>query len=129
MSTEANIQIAKKAYADFGRGDLPAILAVLDDNVEWITPGEGCRPPARAAEKRKSRNSFNRGRNMGIYGIRAAGIHRLGRPGRGFAAPTPPPREAPAARSLRMGDDLETSRRQSDQFPRVHRYAAIAGSG
>ena len=41
MSTEANIQIAKKAYADFGRGDIAAILAVLDDNVEWTTPGEG----------------------------------------------------------------------------------------
>ena len=41
MSTEANIQIAKKAYADFGRGDIAALLAVLDDNVEWTTPGEG----------------------------------------------------------------------------------------
>ena len=40
MSTESNIQIVQKAYADFGRGDVPAILAVLDENVEWIIPGK-----------------------------------------------------------------------------------------
>ena len=41
MSTEANIEIAKKAYADFGRGDIASILAVLADDALWITPGEG----------------------------------------------------------------------------------------
>ena|SRR5687768_7604368 len=40
MSTESNIQIVQKAYADFGRGDVPAILEVLDENVEWISPGK-----------------------------------------------------------------------------------------
>jgi hypothetical protein len=44
MSTEANIQIAQKAYADFSRGDVPAMLAVLDDNVEWSTPDIGIPP-------------------------------------------------------------------------------------
>ena len=47
MTPEANIQIAKKAYADFSRGDIASILAALDDNIEWKTaaipemPGTG----------------------------------------------------------------------------------------
>jgi hypothetical protein len=43
MSTEANIEIVnvKKAYADFGRGDIASILAVLADDALWITPSEG----------------------------------------------------------------------------------------
>ena len=39
--SQANIDIAKSSYAAFGRGDIPAILAVLDPNVEWTTPGKG----------------------------------------------------------------------------------------
>ena len=38
MTPETNIQIAKKAYADFQRGDIASILAALDDNIEWTTP-------------------------------------------------------------------------------------------
>jgi ketosteroid isomerase-like protein len=36
-----NIDIAKQAYADFSRGDIPAVLEALDDGIEWITPGAG----------------------------------------------------------------------------------------
>ena len=38
MTTEENIQISKKAYGDFQRGDIAAILAALDNNIEWNTP-------------------------------------------------------------------------------------------
>ncbi len=38
MSAEQNIQIAKKGYADFGRGDIAAILDSLDENVVWVVP-------------------------------------------------------------------------------------------
>jgi len=38
MSTEQNIQIASKAYADFSRGDISAVLEALDESIEWITP-------------------------------------------------------------------------------------------
>lgn len=38
MSSNENIQIVEKAYADFQRGDVSAVLAVLDENVEWVTP-------------------------------------------------------------------------------------------
>jgi uncharacterized protein len=40
MSTEQNnIQAAQSGYAAFGRGDMAGVLAVLDESVEWKTPG------------------------------------------------------------------------------------------
>lgn len=39
--SDANIQIAKKGYADFQRGDIAAILEALDENIEWVTPDIG----------------------------------------------------------------------------------------
>jgi ketosteroid isomerase-like protein len=39
MSAEENVQTAKEGYAAFGRGDVPAILELLTDDVEWIEPG------------------------------------------------------------------------------------------
>ena len=39
--SQANIEIAKNCYDAFGRGDIPALLAALAKDVEWITPGDG----------------------------------------------------------------------------------------
>lgn len=39
MSESANIKTVQQLYADFGRGDLPALLAALDPAVEWINAG------------------------------------------------------------------------------------------
>jgi len=39
MSVEENVQTAKDGYTAFGRGDIPAILELLTDDVEWIEPG------------------------------------------------------------------------------------------
>jgi uncharacterized protein len=33
-----NLTLAKNAYAAFGRGDIPAVLEGIDDNVEWTLP-------------------------------------------------------------------------------------------
>jgi ketosteroid isomerase-like protein len=33
-----NTEIVQKAYADFGRGDIEALLNALDEQIEWITP-------------------------------------------------------------------------------------------
>ena len=38
MSTNENIQIVEKAYADFLHGDVAAMLAAMDESVEWVTP-------------------------------------------------------------------------------------------
>jgi hypothetical protein len=39
MSAEENVQTAQAGYAAFGRGDVPAILELLTDDIEWIEPG------------------------------------------------------------------------------------------
>jgi len=39
MSAETNIQTIQKAFAAFSRGDLPAVLDVFADDIQWITPG------------------------------------------------------------------------------------------
>ena len=41
MGVQENLEIVKAGYAAFGRGDLPGLLALLSEDVEWIIPGEG----------------------------------------------------------------------------------------
>jgi ketosteroid isomerase-like protein len=49
MDEARNTQIVKDAYAAFGRGDIPALLATLDPGIEWTavvgskTPTSGTR--------------------------------------------------------------------------------------
>jgi ketosteroid isomerase-like protein len=38
MSSEQNIQIVQKCYADFQRGDVASIIGALDDRIVWSTP-------------------------------------------------------------------------------------------
>ena len=33
-----NVDLVNEAYAAFGRGDIPALLELLDDNVDWSSP-------------------------------------------------------------------------------------------
>jgi len=40
MSEQDNLQIVKEAYASFKRGDIPAILNMLSDDVVWFLPGQ-----------------------------------------------------------------------------------------
>ena len=46
MSEQANIQTAQNGYAAFGRGDIPAILELLTDDIEWVDPGPSDVPTA-----------------------------------------------------------------------------------
>ncbi len=39
MSEADNTQIAKDAYAAFGRRDIAAVLEVMADDIEWVFPG------------------------------------------------------------------------------------------
>ncbi len=39
MNESANIATVQRLYADFGRGDIPALLAALDPEVDWINAG------------------------------------------------------------------------------------------
>ena len=37
--TDQNIEVVKRGYEAFGRGDLDAVLRLYDDNIEWTQPG------------------------------------------------------------------------------------------
>jgi len=39
MSEEHNIEIVRRGYEAFLRGDVVALVSVMDENVEWVTPG------------------------------------------------------------------------------------------
>lgn len=39
MNEETGVQVVQDLYMAFGRGDLPAILAVLDEEVDWFFNG------------------------------------------------------------------------------------------
>ena len=39
MSEEQNLNVVRNVYAAFGRGDLEGVLAPLDPEVSWRTPG------------------------------------------------------------------------------------------
>lgn len=61
METE-NTQLVKDAYAAFGRGDVPGVLALLDDNVEWhgVIGTEGVLPHAGLKQGRAAVGEFFR---------------------------------------------------------------------
>jgi ketosteroid isomerase-like protein len=46
MVEQENTQMVMDLYAAFGRGDLPAVLAALADDVEWVVPGPADIPMA-----------------------------------------------------------------------------------
>lgn len=39
MSTQEHVQLVQAGYVAFGSGDIPAILEMLTDDVEWVIPG------------------------------------------------------------------------------------------
>jgi len=44
--SQQNIGVVQNGYAAFGRGDIPGLLSMLDDKVEWKTPGTADLPTA-----------------------------------------------------------------------------------
>lgn len=46
MSEQQNIAVVRQVYGAFGRGDLDGILALLDPQVAWRTPGPPDLPTA-----------------------------------------------------------------------------------
>ena len=39
MSQQQNVEIVRKGYEAFGRGDIDTLLSLFDENIEWTTPG------------------------------------------------------------------------------------------
>jgi ketosteroid isomerase-like protein len=44
QSMDANISIVQKAYADFGAGNIEALVGAMSENVEWTEPAGGVAP-------------------------------------------------------------------------------------
>jgi hypothetical protein len=40
MTPQENIRAAQKAYDDFKRGDIAAVLEAVDDSIQWTNPGD-----------------------------------------------------------------------------------------
>ena len=36
--SQQNVDLVRKAYEAFGRGDIPAVLEAFDPNIEWVSP-------------------------------------------------------------------------------------------
>jgi ketosteroid isomerase-like protein len=41
MSTQENVQVVKDGFAAYGRADIPSLLVLLADDIEWQIPGAG----------------------------------------------------------------------------------------
>jgi ketosteroid isomerase-like protein len=39
MSEQQNLEVVRKGYEAFGRGDINALLSLFDENIEWVSPG------------------------------------------------------------------------------------------
>ena len=46
MSEQQNLEVVRKGYDAFGRGDIPGLLSLLDPQVSWLTPGPADLPTA-----------------------------------------------------------------------------------
>lgn len=58
MSEQTNLALVQSAYAAFGRGDLPALLACLSADVQWDHPGPSGIPWAGAFKGREGVQRF-----------------------------------------------------------------------
>ncbi len=46
MSEQDNRAVVQRGYEAFGRGDIPGLLSLLDERIEWVTPGPPDLPTA-----------------------------------------------------------------------------------
>ena len=46
MDRQQNLELVQRGYEAFGRGDLDGLLALLDESVEWRSPGPADLPTA-----------------------------------------------------------------------------------
>jgi ketosteroid isomerase-like protein len=37
--SESNVNVVRRGYEAFGRGDIEGLLGLLDEQVQWVTPG------------------------------------------------------------------------------------------
>ena len=58
MRDQTNVAVVQQAYEAFGRGDIPAVLEFLTDDVEWTTQGPSVIPFAGTFRGREGVEEF-----------------------------------------------------------------------
>jgi ketosteroid isomerase-like protein len=58
MSEQNNLGVVRMGYDAFGRGDIEGLLSLLDDNIEWKTPGPSDVPSAGTRRGRPAVGEF-----------------------------------------------------------------------
>ena len=46
MGQQENVAIVRRGYEAFGKGNLDGLISLMDDNVEWVSPGPKDLPTA-----------------------------------------------------------------------------------
>src|SRR5919109_4932977 len=60
MDQNQNLDIIRRGYEAFGRGDLDALLSLFDENIDWVTPGPPELPTAGTRRGRQEVAGFFR---------------------------------------------------------------------
>jgi ketosteroid isomerase-like protein len=60
MDKQQNIEVVQRGYQAFGRGDIEGLLALLDESIEWRTPGPADFPTAGTRRGRQQVAGFFR---------------------------------------------------------------------
>jgi ketosteroid isomerase-like protein len=63
MSEQQNVELVRKGYEAFGRGDIEGMLSLFDDNIEWVSPGPSDLPTAGTRRGRQQVAEFFRAIN------------------------------------------------------------------
>jgi ketosteroid isomerase-like protein len=58
MNEQQNVDIVRRGYEAFGRGDLDSLLSLFDDNIEWISSGPADLPTAGTRRGREQVREF-----------------------------------------------------------------------
>ncbi len=58
MSEQTNVEVVQQAYEAFGRGDIPAMLEVMTDDVDWNLQGPSAIPWAGPRHGREQVGEF-----------------------------------------------------------------------
>ncbi len=58
MSEQENTELVQQAYGHFQRGEIPAVLDLLSEDVEWVIPGPEVVPTAGSWHGRKQVGQF-----------------------------------------------------------------------
>ena len=60
MNEQQNLEIIRRGYEAFARGDLDALLSLFADNIEWVSPGPSDLPTAGTRRGRQQVADFFR---------------------------------------------------------------------